>query len=73
MSTNKNAYEIRLDVLNMAHATMMSKYHDKLIAIRDEANRTNTKFDETLIDTLAPKTQDILAYATELYSFVEGK
>lgn len=70
---NKNAYEIRLDVLGMAHGTLMSKYHEKIEASRNEATRTNTRFDDRLIDTLAPATKDIIAYANELYQFVEGK
>ena len=70
---NKNAYEIRLDVLGMAHGTLMGQYHEKLNARRVEADRSNNKFDETLVDTLAPSTKDIIAYATELYEFVEGK
>jgi len=70
---NKNAYEIRLDVLGMAHGTLMNQYHEKLNALRDEANRTSQKFDENLIDSLAPSKKDIIAYATELYEFVEGR
>ena len=70
---NKNAYEIRLDVLGMAHGTLMDKYHEKLNASRHEADRTQIKFDDHLIDDLAPSTTDIIAYANELYQFVEGK
>lgn len=70
---NKNAYEIRLDVLGMAHGTLMSKYHQKLDTKRMEAERTNAKFDDNVIDSLLPTTSDIIAYANELYQFVEGK
>jgi len=70
---NKNAYEIRLDVLGMAHGTIMNQYHEKIGQLRDNANRTNHQFDVELIDKLMPKTADIIAYANELYSFVEGK
>ena len=73
MEKNKNAYEIRLDVLDMAHNAMMNQYHQKLDAHRDCANRDNKSFDVELIETLKPKTQDIVAYANELYAFVEGK
>lgn len=69
---NKNAYEIRLDVLSMAHNTLSNMYHEKLNSLRFEAERSNTKFDNSLVDTLAPSTQDIITYATELYKFVEG-
>jgi hypothetical protein len=70
---NKNAYEIRLDVLGMAHGTLMSKYHQKLDTKRVEAERAQAKFDDNVIDTLLPTTSDIIAYANELYQFVEGK
>ena len=70
---NKNAYEIRLDVLGMAHGTIMNQYHEKIGAHRDNANRSSELFKVGLIDELRPKTQDIIDYANELYSFVEGK
>jgi len=73
MEKNKNAYEIRLEVLGMAHGTIMTQYHEKLSAHRDNANRSSEPFKVELIDELKPKTQDIIAYANELYSFVEGK
>ena len=70
---NKNAYEIRLEVLGMAHGTIMNHYYEKLSAHRDNAVRSNQQFDVELIDELKPKTQDIIAYADELYAFVESK
>lgn len=69
---NKNAYEIRLDILNTAHNTFMDRYYQKISALRDEASISQTKFDEKLIDSLAPKTEDILAYANKLYQFVDN-
>lgn len=73
MEKNKNAYEIRLDVLDMAHNAIINQYHQKVDAHRDFANRSDTKFDARVIDELKPKTADIIAYANELYAFVEGK
>lgn len=70
---NKNAYEIRLDVLGMAHSTIMNQYHEKIGQLRENARRGDYQFDVELIDKLRPKTADIIAYANELYSFVEGK
>ena len=70
---NKNAYEIRLDVLGMAHGTVWGQYHEKLNAMRMNAERVNEPFDEKLIDKLAPTAKDVLNYAAELYEFVEGK
>jgi hypothetical protein len=70
---NKNAYEIRLEVLGMAHGTVWSLYHEKLNAMRINADKANQFFDETLVDKLAPSAKDVLSYAAELYEFVEGK
>lgn len=67
----KNAYEIRLEVLQMAHADEYDKYHHKLDTIR---NRENGMFDSVeAIEALTPKTSDILTRAEELYKFVEDK
>jgi len=71
---NKNAYEIRLDVLQMAHADENMKFNEKL--------NFHRKFDETgsminpteqMINDLFPKTSDIIKRAEELYRFVEDK
>lgn len=70
---NKNAYEIRLEVLSMAHSTVWSQFHDKINSLRMNADRTNQLFDEKLIDKLAPSAKDVLSYAAELYEFVESK
>jgi len=70
---NKNAYEIRLDVLGMAHNAIMNQYHEKISAHRDNAVRSSEPFKVELINELKPKTQDIIAYADELYAFVEGR
>ena len=67
---NKNAYEIRLDVLTMAHNDVLSKYHQTLDTHRNNADKTNVEFDATLIESLYPKTADILVRAEELYGFV---
>lgn len=65
---SKNAYEIRLDVLQMAHSDEYDKYHHKLDTIR---NRETGMLDNaTDIDSLTPKTSDIIARAEELYKFV---
>ena len=67
---NKNAYEIRLDVLSMAHNDVLSKYHQTLDVHRANADKSNTSLDASLINSLYPKTSDILARAEELYTFV---
>jgi hypothetical protein len=67
---NKNAYEIRLDVLSMAHTDVLSKYHQTLDSHRRNADKADAEFDVTLINSLYPKTSDILDRAEELYAFV---
>jgi len=68
--SNKNAYEIRLDVLSMAHSDLVGQYHQKLDTHRVNADKKNHVYDVTLVDSLYPKTTDILARAEELYAFV---
>jgi hypothetical protein len=66
----KNAYEIRLEVLQMAHSDEYDKYHHKLDTIRDDRGMV---VDASKIDALTPKTSDIIARAEELYKFVSEK
>jgi hypothetical protein len=71
---NKNAYEIRLELLQLAHGDIMTRYHEHLEAQRDsiphdeKGNRDISKIDLTL-----PDTAEIIKRANELYSFIEGK
>lgn len=70
---NKNAYEIRLDVLGMAHNDANVKFMEKLNNYRKyDANGNPINPSEEEIDKLFPKTSDIVARAEELYKFVEG-
>lgn len=39
MSTSKNAYEIRLDILQMAESHLIGEYHEKLNVLRDQDSR----------------------------------
>ena len=72
--SNKNAYEIRLDVLQMAHDDVFHTYYEKLNVLRnqDEKSQTCQMLTETEIDALFPKPQLILERAEELYSFVNS-
>jgi len=36
---NKNAYEIRLELLNLAHSDCWTSYHEKLNVLRENDNR----------------------------------
>ena len=74
----KNAYEIRLDLLNIAHGDCMDIFHQKLESERhtfdNEGDCHPKSVSHERIDELFPKTRDILARAEELYKFVsEGK
>lgn len=71
--SNKNAYEIRLDVLHLAHSDLFSKYDRKIDALYRAADRKNEAVDPRMIDTLYPTPASILERADELYAFVEGK
>ena len=67
---NKNAYEIRLDVLQMAHSDAQMKYLEKLNNLRDDHGKI---IDNSTVDSLFPQSSDIIKRAEELYKFVEDK
>jgi hypothetical protein len=67
---NKNAYEIRLEILKMAHDDAVGRYYQKLDMHRNNADKTEREFDTTLVDSLFPTSSDILVRADELYKFV---
>ena len=66
----KNAFEIRLDILQMAHADAQMRYLEKLNTVRDNTGKVT---DQKLVDELFPKTSDVIKRAEELYTFVEDK
>jgi|APGre2960657373_1045057.scaffolds.fasta_scaffold34795_2 hypothetical protein len=72
--SNKNAYEIRLNVLEMAHQDEMTKFHEKmqLLRLEEEKDPTKQMLTETEVDGMFPKTKNILQRAEELYSFVSA-
>jgi hypothetical protein len=75
---NKNAYEIRLEVLSIAHNDLMDIYHQKLHnakmkMIGEDGNGwIEEKIDENIITNLLPTPADVIKRAKELYTFVEG-
>jgi hypothetical protein len=71
-NNNKNAYEIRLEILKMAHDDATGRYYQKIDQHRINADKTNQPFDTSLVESLFPASADILARAEELYQFVEG-
>jgi hypothetical protein len=70
---NKNAYEIRFDVLALAREDLMSKFFQTLEAFRSTiVEEQKTDFLQAQLDVIGsfPSTEDILARAKELYAFV---
>jgi len=75
MVSNKNAYEIRTEILSMAQGFVMSKFDDA----RNKWENSTDRHPETgaiLSTEHAPKyptSEDILAEANKLYSFVDSQ
>jgi hypothetical protein len=66
---NKNAYEIRLDVLGLAMGLVSDEYNRKWsVWERNDIEKTSKTPTPAF-----PSTQNILDKAEELYAFVEGK
>ena len=70
---NKNAYEIRLDILRLAHDDLMGQYHHKISALQNNADKADTQFDTQVITSLYPSTDEVIARAERLYKFVDTK
>jgi len=75
MVTNKNAYEIRTDILGMAQGFVMEKFHS---AKNNWENSTDVhpetgKILSTEHCPKYPTSDEILREAEKLYSFVDGK
>ena len=69
---SKNAYEIRLDVLQMAHSDSWGMFHS-LNQKRIEDKELSVEAYEQIVTETFPKTSDIIARAEELYAFIEAK
>ena len=72
-SNNKNAYEIRTEILGMAQSFVMDKFHN---ARNNWENSTDRHPETSAILSTAdapkyPKSSEILKEAEKLYSFVE--
>ena len=74
-TTGKNAYEIRLEVLQMGLGLAESRYHTTLEQIRMtaefEAVKTGSKYTYEL--PLDNRQEEALALAARFYSFIENK
>tara|TARA_B100001057_G_scaffold455025_1_gene501260 strand:- start:80 stop:307 length:228 start_codon:yes stop_codon:yes gene_type:complete len=75
MSTNKNAYEIRADILKEATGLVTHKYEKDMYIW--EMTRTRDEKSHQIMDPINkpsfPTTKQILDCANELYSFVDSK
>ena len=75
VSNNKNAYEIRTDILSMAQSFVMDKFHTAKSNWENSTDR-HPETGNILSTEYCPKypsSDDILAEAEKLYSFVDGK
>jgi hypothetical protein len=75
MSTNKNAYEIRADILNQAQGLVMSRY-DKDFQLWESSVLRHPESGQVISIKDAPtfpSNDEILKTADELYSFVDTK
>jgi hypothetical protein len=69
---NKNAYEIRLDVLISAHTYCMSLFEEKAAALQLKANDQKTNVTLEDIEKIYPTKRDILDTAEMFYEFVSN-
>ena len=75
MSTNKNAYEIRADILSQAQGLLHSKY-DREMSIWEQTRTRDPQTGKIIDDVDRPQfptSEMILAEAEKLYSFVDQK
>jgi hypothetical protein len=69
---NKNAYEIRLEVLQLAHGDIMTEYHEALNCQKETIYQNGQESsDLSGVDVSLPDASKVLARAEELYKFVE--
>lgn len=75
MTTNKNAYEIRTEILSMAQGFVMDKFHNQHQKWQDSTDRhpETGAILSTNDSPTYPSSNDILLEAEKLYSFVDGK
>ena len=70
---NKNAYEIRLEVLQMAHADEERRFSEKLQALYGHEERDQKRrVDNITVDSLFPDTTAVVERAERLYQFVDN-
>ena len=75
VSNNKNAYEIRTEILDMAKTFVMDRFHNERSNWENSADRhpeTGTILSLKKAPVY-PSSNDVLAEAEKLYSFVDTK
>ena len=71
---NKNAYELRTDILSMAQGQVMDKFNNQFSVwdMSCERHPDTGVLMSTITPPTYPTTSEILKTANELYSFVEA-
>ena len=74
ITTNKNGYEIRTKVLEMAQGNVWNDYHAKFGAWSTSIAKENGEEVVTQVELpKVPGVSEVLETAEKFYSFVEGK
>lgn len=68
--SNKNAYEIRLEILKEASSNLWSEYNLALDAARNTAIAAGDESGSYIKQVSVPTPESITAYADKLYKFV---
>lgn len=69
---NKNAYEIRLDVLMDAHRYCLTLFEQKMAALTAAATNNNTNISPADVEKVYPTKKEILETAELFYAFVSN-
>jgi hypothetical protein len=69
---NKNAYEIRLDVLMDAHRYCLTLFEQKMTALAMSAHENKTNISPEDVDKIYPTKKEILETAELFYEFVSN-
>lgn len=73
MTFNKNGYEIRTKVLEMAQNQMWQDYHAQLGAYETSVKKEGDEIVTTVSMPEVPGADEVLAAAEKFYNFVNGK
>jgi hypothetical protein len=73
VNTNKNGYEIRTKVLEMAQNNVWQDYHAKLGAYETSVTREGDEVVTTVTMPEVPGVDAVMEAADKFYDFVNGK